>query len=214
VTQAQELEQAILARAGRLAEEFRERGTRSRDSILREASEKLRLREQQEDVLARAAGERVYRQRVQAQELKMQSDLDRTRWNLVRSVEARLTEQVRAHQGDDAAYLETLCGFIAAAINQIEKPVLLIQANTQDLKRLEAQWSKIEQLVPEGKTVRLDKDNPLTTIGGVLVISEDQSIRINQTFEGRLTRLERTLQRTILERLLPGGLDTGNIFGG
>ena len=34
------------------------------------------------------------------------------------------------------------------------------------------------------------------------------------TFEGRLARLRARLQQVILERLLPGGLDTGNLFGG
>jgi hypothetical protein len=90
VNQVQELEQAILARAERLATEYRERAQRSRDGILRDASERLRLREQREESIAKALGERTFRQQVQANELKMQSHLDRVRWNLVTDVQQRL----------------------------------------------------------------------------------------------------------------------------
>ena len=40
MTQVEDLERAILARAERLAAEFRERANRGRDSILREAAER------------------------------------------------------------------------------------------------------------------------------------------------------------------------------
>jgi V/A-type H+-transporting ATPase subunit E len=46
------------------------------------------------------------------------------------------------------------------------------------------------------------------------VESEDGRIRVDNTFEGRLERLRARIQQAILERLLPGGLDTGNLFGG
>ena len=49
MNQVEALEQAILTRAERLADEFRERANRGRDSILREAAERLRLREDREE---------------------------------------------------------------------------------------------------------------------------------------------------------------------
>ncbi len=87
MNQVQELEQAIMGRAERLAGEYRERAQRSRDGILREAAERLRLREQREETIAKSLGERSFRQQVQASELKMQSQLDLVRWNLVTDVE-------------------------------------------------------------------------------------------------------------------------------
>ena len=54
----------------------------------------------------------------------------------------------------------------------------------------------------------------IETLGGCLLLSEDGRIRVDQTFEGRLTRLRARVQQVILERLLPGGLDTGNLFSG
>ena len=214
MTQAQDLEQAILARAERLAQEYRNRGERSRDAILRDAAEKLRLREEREDGIAKSLGERTFRQRVQAQELKMQSDLDRTRWNLVRNVEARLRERMLAHADDEAAYLDTLAGFITAAAREIEQHELVVHANARDLTRLKAHWERIAtDAAPEGTQLRLAGD-PIDTLAGVLIVSADQRIRVDNTFEGRLARLGTRLQQTILERLLPSGFDTGNIFGG
>ena len=86
MNQVEELERALLARAERLASAYREMTQRSRDTTLREAAERLRLREQREEAIARALGERAFRQQVQASELKMQSQLDRLRWNLVQDV--------------------------------------------------------------------------------------------------------------------------------
>jgi V/A-type H+-transporting ATPase subunit E len=46
------------------------------------------------------------------------------------------------------------------------------------------------------------------------VSSTDERIRVDNTFEGRLERLRQRIQQVILERLLPGGLETGNLYGG
>ena len=213
MNQAQELEQAILARAERLANEFRDRAKRSRDAILREAAEKLRLREQREEAIAKSLGERTYRQQVQAEELKMQSQLDRVRWNLVRDVEARLAERMQKQTADEAAYLQTLTGFIAAAVAQIERDAQTVHANLRDHKLLAAHWPTIAQALPAGKRVQL-ADDPIEALGGVLVTSDDGRIRVDNTFEGRMSRLRAQIQHSILERLLPSGFDTGNIFGG
>ena len=112
MNQVDELEQAILARAERLATQYRERAGRSRDNILREAAERLRLREAREEGIAKALGERTFRQRVQASELKMQTHLDRVRWNLVQDVERRLAERMRAFMADEHAYDAWLDGLI------------------------------------------------------------------------------------------------------
>lgn len=212
-TQAETLKQAILARAERLAQEFRERGQRARDSILRDAAEKRRLREQREEAIAKGLGERAYRQQVQARELGLQSDLDHARWALVTRIEARLAARMREHMADEAAYLETLAGFIASAVEAIDRPALSVHANAKDLERLAAHWDAICARLPEGRELRRDT-TPLATLGGVLVVAEDARLRVDHTFEGRLARLRASLQHKIQERLLQGGFDTGNIFGG
>ena len=59
MNQVEELERALIARAERLASAYREMTQRSRDTILREAAERLRLREQREESIARSLGERL-----------------------------------------------------------------------------------------------------------------------------------------------------------
>lgn len=213
MNQVQELEQAILARAERLAAEYRERANRSRDSILREASERLRLREAREEAIAKALAERTFRQRVQASELKMQSHLDLMRWNLVQDVEQRLGERMRAFMQDEQTYSNWLAALILGAATQIERDQLLVSANARDHQRLFARWDSIAGQLPKGRKATLSETR-IETLGGVLVTSADGSIRVDNTFEGRLERLRPRVQQVILERLLPSGFDTGNLFTG
>lgn len=212
MTQAEELERAILARAERLANEYRERATRSRDAILRDASEKLRLREQREEAIAKSLGERTYRQEVQAEELRLQSHLDRVRWNLVCDVENRLADSMQALMADEQAYLKTLIGFIATAASAIERDSLTISANARDQRLLQAHWPKVEQALPAGTRIALAEEN-IDALAGVLVTADDNRIRVDNTFDGRMARLRARIQQSILERLLPSGFDTGNLFG-
>ena len=213
MNQAQELEQAILQRAERLAAEFRDRGHRGRDSILREAAERLRLREAREESIAKALGERAFRQLVQASELQMQSHLDLVRWNLVQDVERRLQERMRIFIEDTAVYGDWLQTLVTGAAAVIEQAEISVSANTADRKRLLARWGAITQAAPPGRTLTL-ADDPIDTLAGVLLMSGDGRIRVDQTFDGRLERLRPRVQQMILERLLPSGFETGNLFSG
>lgn len=213
MNQVQELERAILTRAERLAGEYRERAQRSRDNILREAAERLRLREQREESIAKSLGERFYRQQVQASELKLQSHLDRVRWNLVTDVENRLRERMEAYMADEAAYTATLKAHLAQAATEIEADELVVELNARDRQRLEPEWGAIAAAAAPGKTLRL-ADEPITCLGGLRVSSGNNRIRVDNSFEGRLERLRAEIQQVILERLVPGGLETGSVFGG
>jgi V/A-type H+-transporting ATPase subunit E len=213
VNQVLELEKAILARAERLANEYRERGQRSRDNILREASERLRLREQREESIAKSLGERTFRQQVQASELKLQSHLDRVRWNLVTDVERRLRDRMETYMQDEAVYFDILKAYLAQAAGQIESDQLVAEVNLRDHQRLAPRWDEFARAAVPDKTVRLSPD-PIETLGGIRVTSADGLIRAENTFEGRLERLRTRVEQVILERLLPSGFETGNVFSG
>jgi len=213
VNQVQELERAILARAERLASEFRDRAQRSRDSILREAAERLRLREQREEAIAKSLGERTFRQQVQASELKLQSQVDRMRWNLVRDVERRLKVRMQNLMEDEATYLALLQDLVTASARQIEGEDLVVEVNAADHKRLAAIWATLSETAAPGRRLTL-ADDAINTLGGVLVHNTDNTMRVDNTFEGRLDRLRPRVQQVILERLLPSGFDTGNLFTG
>jgi V/A-type H+-transporting ATPase subunit E len=211
--QVQELEAAILSRAECLAAQFQDRANRGRDSILREAAERLRLREAREEASARAQAERTFRQRVQASELKMQSQLDLLRWNLVQDIERRLRERMQTFMQEEAVYTQWLMAIIVAAAGQIEHDALEVATNARDHQRLFARWDSVLERLPKGQTATL-AETPIDTLGGCLLLSADGRIRVDQTFEGRLERLRLRIQQVILERLLPGGLDTASLFAG
>ncbi len=213
MNQVQELERAILARAERLAGEYRERANRSRDSILREAAERLRMRESREESIAKTLADRTFRQQVQASELKMQTHLDRMRWNLVQDVERALAGRMQAFSEDLGRYEPWLESLIVRAVTLIEEKSLVVSANARDVHRLAERWETILETLPSHKTVTLSKE-PIETLGGVLVASRDRRIRVDNTYEGRLERLRPAVQQVILERLLPSGFDTGNLFTG
>ncbi|NCA70216.1 MAG: ATPase [Sphingobacteriia bacterium] len=213
MNQVQALEQAILARAERLANEYRERANRSRDSILREASERLRMREAREEGIAKSLGERTFRQQIQASELKMQSHLDLMRWNLVQDVERALAGRMKRFGEDQAGYDAWLTRLILRAATLIEGKHLIVSANAHDHRGLAARWEEILEALPADKSAVL-ADEPIQTLGGVLVTDRERRIRVDNTFEGRLERLRPMIQQVILERLLPSGFDTGNLFTG
>jgi V/A-type H+-transporting ATPase subunit E len=213
MSRVQALEEAILARAERLAYEYRDRARSKRDGILRTGAERLRLREEREEAIARSLGERSFRRKVQASELKMQSRLDQIRWNLVTDVEQRLHERIEAFMADEAAYLATIESFLRNAVGQIESDDLFAELSARDHRLVADRWETIAAEVAPGKSLRLAPE-PIETLGGVRIRSADGRIRVDHTFEGRLERLGNRIRRAILGRLLAGGPDTGTLFGG
>lgn len=212
-----ELEQAILDQAQRLAEEFRQRAERTRDTILREASEKLRLREEREVLVAKAQAERAYRQQVQASELRLRSELDRTRWNLVAGVMERLGEEAAALAADEGRYLPLLAAFLRQGAELLPGEALVAELNARDRRRLAEEWPRFVAGAVAGlaraKRIELAPE-PIETAGGVRLATPDGRIRIDHTFEGRRERLARQLHQAIGERLLPASGDDATLFTG
>ncbi|OQX48319.1 MAG: hypothetical protein B0D87_06275 [Candidatus Sedimenticola endophacoides] len=200
--QVSELETAILERAQRLANEYRERAKRSRDNILREAHEKLRIKEEREVLLAKARAERAYRRKVQANELKFQKEMDHLRWNLLEEVLLQLADRMQALSDDQERYLAVLSTLLAEAASALPEQPLVAELNTRDLQRLKPLWEQFCANATDGREIRLSH-TPIETLGGVLLRSEDNRLRMNNTFEGRQERLSPQLNQIILQRLLP-----------
>jgi len=208
MSQVDQLESAILARAHSLAQEYRKRAERSRDNILREAAERLHLREDREVLLAKALAERAYRRKVQASELKLHKQMDLLRWNLVQGIMERLAQRMQQLVQDEAAYLPLLQAYVAEGVEAIEHDQLVAELNANDLKRLQPRWQELLRAANVYKPVLLGPD-PIDTLGGVLIRSSDNRIRLDNTFEGRLQRLHERLHQQIVERLLPAGGKAG-----
>jgi len=211
--QVEELEKAILARANRLAQELAERAERSRERILREAADKLRLREEREVMLAKALAERTYRRAVQAHELKLQKETDLLRWSLVQETMQRLRVALQQIGQDEERYLPLLQSFLHEGAEQIEDERLIVSFNRKDRKRLLPRWANLISGAGTEKQIMLGEE-AVEASGGVLIHSYDRRIRLDNTFEGRLRRLEPQLHQIILERLLPSGAESGILFSG
>ena len=67
------LEVALMERARKLSEGHLLNGRQARDLILLETRQRLRLEEERETAAAKAQGERVYQQRIQAVELDIRA---------------------------------------------------------------------------------------------------------------------------------------------
>ncbi|CAK0747611.1 V-type ATP synthase subunit E [Gammaproteobacteria bacterium] len=196
----EELERALLARAQTLAEEYLERARRSRDRILDEENERLSLREDREVLAAKALAERTYRRQVQQAELTRQEEFDRLRWTLIRGVMDILAERLARIAHDEEHYLPILSQFLAHAAHAIERKDLVCEINATDLHRLHARWDSFSRVAVPDHHIILHHE-PRHCSGGLLLRTTDDRIRVDNTFEGRLARMEEQLERVIRKRL-------------
>ncbi|MBI1173865.1 MAG: V-type ATP synthase subunit E [Sideroxydans sp.] len=196
------LESALLARAEKLAAEYRANGQQLRQQILAETNQRLRIEEEREVLAAKAHAERIYQQRVQAEELNLRGELDRMRWEQVKSVLDGLPARLSALV-DETQYFPLLLSWLSEAAQAIERDELIVQVNPHDLPQLRRDWENYARQAAPGKQLQLSTQT-IASIGGVLVSSTDGNIRFDNTFEGRMEKLDEMLQRAIADQMLPG----------
>ncbi len=92
--QVEALKEAILKRAQQLAAEHEREGEMTRDKIIKDTREKIKLMEEKELLAAKVQADREYQRKVQASELHMQAEQDRNRWGLVQSVLDAVEQQI------------------------------------------------------------------------------------------------------------------------
>jgi len=206
----EELERALLARAQALAEEYLERARRSRDRILDEENERLRLREEREVLVAKALAERTYRRQVQRAELTRQEEFEHLRWTLIRNVMNALPEQLAHIARDEERYLPILAQFLAHAAHAIKHEDLVCEINATDLHRLHARWDTFARTAVPDCHITLHHE-PRHCSGGLLLRTTDDRIRVDNTFEGRLARMEEQLERVIQDCLFATAGSTAGV---
>lgn len=202
------LEAALLARAQKLADEYLANGRQIHQQIIEDANQRLRIEEEREVLAAKAHAERVYQQHVQAAELGLRAELDRTRWSLVNAVLAELPARLAEFAADEMHYPPLLFAWLREGVQAIERDELEVSFNARDLERLHRDWQGHAQDIAPDKQLHLSKQ-PLDSTGGVLVGSMDGNIRFDNTFEGRMERMAEALQHVIAERLIPGEVHNG-----
>lgn len=196
------LESALAERARKLAEEHIASGHQARDRILAETHQRLQIEKEREVLAAKARAERTYQQRVQAAELELRGEHDRQRSELAHAALAKLPARLNIVMADEARYLPLLLNYLRDAAQAIERDELVAQFNTRDLQRMQKDWARYAREAAPGKQLKLSPE-PLDSIGGVLVTSAGRDIRFDNTFEGRMERMDETLQGAIAEWLMP-----------
>jgi V/A-type H+-transporting ATPase subunit E len=210
--QVSELEAALLARARTLADEHLRAAKAARERIVAQSAEKLRLKEEKEVLAAKQLAEKQYRRKVQAAEIRLQGELDRLRWNLVQAVLEQVRERFAAMTQDEAQYATWLAGKLAESAPALPGRLLLC-LSAVDRQRLAARLPELLAAALPGREVR-PAEEPCQTGGGFVVETEDRRMRIDQTLEGRMERLQGELHRAIMEHLFASVPDMGALFRG
>jgi len=209
-TQLQQLESAIRKRAQTLADNQLAAAQQKHEQILADATKRLNKREERETEIAKAASEQAYRRRVQASEIKMQAELDQLRWTLLQSVMSLLHEHLKQLSQQEESYVNLLKQYLKNAVSLFEDQELVVEVNADDHALLAPQWEDVvKECVPEKQCTLSTSTQPFT--GGLLVRNKADRIRIDNTFEGLIARLESDIYQVITTQLFASATPTRNL---
>ena len=197
-----DLEQALMDRARRLADEYLARAESTRERMLRDENEHLRVREEREVLAAELEAERLYRSKVQATEMELRGELDRRRWEMVQQLKKRISKRL-----DEitvrADYADLLQQFLAAAAEALrDEDGLVAQLCERDHARFAGEWSTWVETAARGRSIALSDEHGNFS-GGLLLRNADDTVRVDHSFEGRMERLEEQVNRVLTAELFP-----------
>lgn len=196
----QALERSLRERAEKLAEECLAVAREKRSRIRQEQSERLRERERKEEQRAGDEAERRRRRRVEAVRHEQHGALEQRRWQAIQEVIAEMRGEFAAIADDESRYLEQMRQLLAAGAGALPDGPLILQVNARDRERLMANWDALVGDAMRDRQISLS-DEAAECTGGVVVYTEDNRTRLDNTFEGRLERHAGSVARLIDEAL-------------
>lgn len=202
-SQVDQLEQVLLGQAQSLAREELHNAEVASNRIRSEAAARLKLLEERETLAAKSDAERLVRRRIQAEETRLSGELDRLRWTLSETILSRVRDALGALTQDQGRYLPVLSGFLAEAARSLPPGPLVAEVNGTDLDRLRPLWPEMVRRDAVGRQVELAAHG-LPSLGGMRIRTTDNRVRLDHTFEARLTRLAEDLARMAMEQLFAG----------
>ena len=209
-TQLEQLENAIRKQAQSLADSHLNAAQQQCDKIVADAAKRLQQREERETEIAKVAAEQEYRRQVQAGEIKMHAELDQLRWTLVQAVMTDLQIHLNQLCQQEADYLKLMKQYLQNAAQLFEDKELVVEVNADDHTRLASQWDDISQeCVPNKQCTLLISAQNFT--GGLLVRNQTDRIRVDNTFEGLITRLENEFYQVITAQLFASATPVRNL---
>ncbi|MGV6825396.1 MAG: V-type ATP synthase subunit E [bacterium] len=199
-TSIEALKAAMFERAERLADEYHQRALQTRERIISDENERLRISEERETLSAEVDAEQAYRQQVQVVELRCQGELEQFRWELVGEVKqlVRLRFEQLTESRD---YLPVLGRLLRQAATSLSNEQgLVAQLNQQDHEKLSSRWEAFVEDVVGESSIALNPD-PGSFLGGVIVSNEENTVCVDNTLEGRMSRLSDALSHAIMTEL-------------
>jgi V/A-type H+-transporting ATPase subunit E len=196
----EKLEGLLHAQAMNLAEQHLQKGHQASEQIKRELQAKLRQLEEGEELRYRLEAEQLCRQIMQASKIRVDTELDRLRWALVQGVLADVRTRLEKLAENPERYHPVLERYLAEAAHAIPAGDLVVELSARDLEGVRPHWERlIEQAAPGRKVALAPLANHAS--GGMIVRSKDGSLRVDNTFEGRLARMQDEVLGAIMEQL-------------
>ncbi len=196
----EKLEGLLFAQAMNLAAQHLEKGRQTSEQIKHELQTKLqRLREGEEQSFQHEA-EQLCRQIMQTSKIRLDTEMDRLHWALVQGVLADVRKRLEKIPDNPGRYHKVLENYLAEAASAIPEGDLVAELSPRDIEGLRPVWKDLAARAASGRKLELA---PLAehTIGGVMVRSGDGRVRVNNTFEGRLARMQDEVLSTIMDTL-------------
>ncbi|USH00248.1 V-type ATP synthase subunit E [Thermococcus argininiproducens] len=180
----------ILEEAEHKAEEIKKEAERrakaKADWIIRKAQTQAELEKQR--IIANAKLE------VRRRKLALQEELIN---EVIDSMKERLASI------PEEEYLEVLKDLILNGIQELEEEKVLLTSNERTLSLIEKHLEEVKRIVKEkiGKDVEISLGDSVETLGGVIIQNSTKTVRIDNTFEARMERLQSELRAKIAKIL-------------
>jgi len=198
--QITQLEQALLEQAETLAREQQANAVATRERILAESAEKLRLAEEREVLAAKIAAERLLKREMQAAESQLTVELDQLRWALTASALDAVDQAFQTLTRDRNAYRAVLEAWLQAAVVALPEGELIAEVRADDEHWLSAEWDAVVARAAPARLVRLQALAD-SSLGGLRVRLVNNRVQVDQTYEARRARLADALALLVMERL-------------
>jgi V/A-type H+-transporting ATPase subunit E len=196
----EKLEGLLYAEAMSLAQQHLEKGREASEQIRRELEAKLQKRRDSEELRYQREAEQRCRQLLQSSRLRLDAELDRLRWTLAQDVLHEVRARLEKLADDTPRYHAVLQRYLTEAAAGMPQGNLVAELNPRDLDAVKPVWDKWVAAAAPGRSVTL-APLPQPTGGGMLVRGEDGALRVDNTFEGRLTRMQDEVMGAIMQAL-------------
>jgi len=180
----------LLDEAQKQAEEIKreaeDRGKAKAEWILRKAETQAEIEKQRIVASARLESRK--------KKLEIQEEL-------IKEVFQELRDRLSSLPDDE--YIDTIKALLLESLRELEADSVVLRSDEKTLALIKEKSRSIKAYITRnlGRKVEMELGEPIHTMGGVLVESADGRIRVDNTFEARISRLESELRARIAKAL-------------